>query len=59
MATREQNINTAIDTLTAELAGLTCTKDMDRAKKVADLIDQLRKAAAEKSAPFEIEVRGV
>ena len=55
MTTREENLNTAADTLAAELAALTSTKDLDRAAKAAALIKQLRDLAAEESAPFEVE----
>jgi hypothetical protein len=57
MNTREENLNTAADTLAAELAALTNTKDLERAKRAAELIKQLRDLAAEESAPFEIESR--
>jgi len=59
MATVEQNLQTAIQTLSEELARVTCTKDMDRVAKITEQIEKLRKLAAEESAPFEIEVRGV
>jgi hypothetical protein len=57
VATREENLTTAADTLAEELAALARTSDLDRATKAAALLKQLRDLAAEESAPFEEESR--
>ena len=57
MASRKENLNTAIDALAAELGALTSTKDMVRAGKIADLIKKLKELAAAEDHPVEIESR--
>ena len=59
MATAAENIQDAIDTLTACMADVKCCSDPKRVEAMASAISKLQDLQAKLEPPFEIESRAV